>query len=109
MIPSSNDAVTTLCPVCATPFVPAGKRRYCRDACRVAAHQRRARAADTAVHVPAPAPRRPVTVYECDSCEARMLGEQRCADCGTFMRRVGLGGHCPCCAEPVTVDELFTS
>jgi hypothetical protein len=38
---------------------------------------------------------------------ARAVGEQRCADCSVFMRRLGLGGLCPCCDEPVTVDELL--
>lgn len=47
MTPSGNDAVTIPCPVCATLFEPVGKRRYCRDACRVAAHRRRHRAPAT--------------------------------------------------------------
>ncbi len=108
MIPSSNDPVTMLCPVCATPFVAAGKRRYCRDACRVAAHRRRTRKAKAAVLAPPlPAPKRAHTVYECDSCGTRILGEQRCDDCGTFMRAVGIGGLCPSCDEPHTIDELL--
>lgn len=108
MIPSSNDPVTIRCPVCATPFVPAGKRLYCRDACRVAAHRRRRRAPVTPETLPPPGqPRRSRTVYECASCDNRTLGAQRCEDCGTFMHRVGLGGLCPCCDEPVTIEELF--
>ena len=35
------------------------------------------------------------------------MSDQRCADCGTFMHRVGRGGLCPCCDEPVTIDELL--
>jgi hypothetical protein len=94
--------------VCATPFTPAGKRRYCRDACRVAAHRRRTRTEPEPVALPAPPqPRRPVTVYECDNCGTRLLGTQRCDQCGTFTRRVGPGGHCPHCDEPVTIDELL--
>lgn len=107
MIPSSNDPVTMPCPVCGTAFVAAGKRRYCRDACRVAAHRRRTRQPETAVIVPPPAPKRPHTIYQCDSCGARLLGEQRCDDCGTFMRAVGIGGLCPSCDEPHTIDELL--
>ncbi len=108
MNPSSNDPVTIPCPVCATPFVPAGKRRYCRDACRVAAHRRRHRTDDTPEILPPPGqPRRPRTVYQCGGCDERALGEQRCDDCGTFMRSLGLGGRCPCCDEPVTIDELL--
>jgi hypothetical protein len=48
-----------------------------------------------------------VTVYECDECATRLLGEQYCHDCATFMRRIGHGGLSPCCGEPVTVDELL--
>ncbi len=109
MNPSSNDPVTIPCPVCATPFQPIGKRRYCRDACRVAAHRRRHHRADDAVEPVPPAgrPRRSTTVYQCGTCEGRALGQQRCEECGTFMHRLGIGGLCPCCDEPVTVDELL--
>jgi hypothetical protein len=57
--------------------------------------------------VPPARPRRPVTVYACPSCEARYLGEQRCGDCGVFCHRVGLGGACPHCDEPVAVADLI--
>ena len=108
MTPSRNDDVTMLCPVCATPFTPVGRRRYCRDACRVAAHRRRHATAEAPADVPPPGtPRRAATVYECPDCDTRTLGQQRCEDCGTFMRRVGIGGPCPCCDEPITVDELL--
>ena len=40
--PSRNDGVTIACPCCARPFVPpAGRRRFCSDACRQAAWRRR--------------------------------------------------------------------
>jgi len=51
-------------------------------------------------------PRRPSTVYACDDCDIRQLGVQRC-DCGSFMRRIGFGGICPCCDEAVAFDELL--
>jgi hypothetical protein len=54
----------------------------------------------------AAAPRESV-VYECPSCETRYLGEQRCGDCNVFCRRLGSGGLCPCCDEPVTIAELL--
>ncbi|MGH9286161.1 MAG: hypothetical protein ACRD0M_10905, partial [Acidimicrobiales bacterium] len=57
--------------------------------------------------VPPAQPRRPITVYECDGCGARAVGEQRCADCSTFMRRIGIGGSCPHCDEAVAVSELL--
>jgi hypothetical protein len=47
-----------------------------------------------------------VTVYECDGCGARTLGEQYCDECRTFMRRVGVGGCCPACSEPIAYQEL---
>jgi len=106
--PLCNDVVTIPCPVCATPFLPVGKRRYCSDACRVAAHRRRHRADPLVDVLPAAsAPRRPITVYECDDCGARALGEQRCEECRTFMRKIGVGGLSPCCGEPISVDELL--
>jgi hypothetical protein len=110
MTPLSNDPVTIPCPVCETPFEPVGKRRYCRDACRVAAHRRRHATAHPLEDVPPAPPREPRrarTVYQCPTCDGRVLGEQRCNDCGTFMRRLGTGGPCPCCDEPVTIDELL--
>jgi len=50
--------------------------------------------------------RRDVTVYACPGCDARYLGEQYCLECGTFCTRVGVGGPCPHCGEPVAVDDL---
>lgn len=107
MSPSRNDDVTMACPVCATPFVASGRRRYCRDACRVAAHRRRQAALEAHTVLPAGRRRKDTTVYECADCATRSVSEQRCADCGTFMSRVGIGGACPCCGEPLTVDELL--
>ena len=46
------------------------------------------------------------TVYECPECEQRML-ERRCPDCHLFTRRLGSGGHCPHCEEPVLITELL--
>jgi len=49
------------------------------------------------------------TVYICPSCDTRFLGEQRCPDCHTFARRLGPGGPCPHCDEPVAVNDLLVS
>lgn len=46
-------------------------------------------------------------VYECPECEVRYLDEQRCAECNTFCRRIGVGGHCPHCDEPVAIADLL--
>jgi hypothetical protein len=112
--PSRDDAATIpddrilVCPVCQSRFTPAGRRRFCSDACRKAAWRRRHQPPPAATVVVPPArPWRPITVYACPSCEARYLGEQRCSDCGVFCHRVGLGGTCPHCDEPVAVVDLI--
>ena len=46
------------------------------------------------------------TVYECPDCGERLL-ERRCPDCQLFTRRLGAGGPCPSCEEPVLVAELL--
>ena len=95
--PSCHDSVTMTCPVCQGPFTPVGRQRYCGDACRAMAYRRRRDAGQAPIDVPRSQPRKPITVYECDGCGTRAVGEQRCEECQTFMRRVGLGGTCPGC------------
>ena len=103
-IPWRNVGLTIACPVCGAGFRPGGRRRFCSDACRQAAWRRR--------H-PTPLPPFPArtppaaTIYECPSCGARFLGEQRCDDCHLFCRRVGPGGPCPHCDEPIAVADLL--
>ena len=95
------------CPVCQSYFSPSGRRRFCSDGCRRLAWKRQHQAPPVPIVVPPPGqPRRPLTVYECGACGTRLLGAQRC-DCGTFMHRIGRGGLCPCCDEPVAVEELL--
>jgi hypothetical protein len=119
--PSRNDGVTiplTICTVCGRAFRPVGRRRFCSDACRQTAWRHRHSNPASVPPLPDGAPRpgasdgfgsrsfRSATVYECPSCGTRYLGEQRCPDCRLFCRRVGLGGHCPHCDEPVAVGDL---
>jgi len=107
-MPSCNDSrndTAIPCPACGQPFTPAGRRRWCSDACRQAAWRRRHPAP------PAPAPLPPrrgrvSIVYECGQCGQRYLGQQRCDDCGTFCARIGPGGTCPHCDEPVAMNDL---
>ena len=47
--------------------------------------------------------------HECPDSGERFLGEQRCDTCRTFTRRVGIGGPCPNCDEPVAVTDLIAS
>ena len=104
--PSRNDGVTIACPCCAQPFVPVGRRRFCSAACRQTAWRRR----HPLVLPPIPdrSPR-PTTVYLCPTCETRFLSEQHCPDCNTFARRLGPGGPCPHCDEPVAVSDLLVN
>ena len=102
--PSRNDGVTTLCPVCERLFAPVGRQRVCSAACRQAAWRRRHLTSSQA-SIPSHTPRA-TTIYECPSCETRYLGEQRCPDCHLFCRRIGPGGLCPHCDEPVAVADL---
>jgi hypothetical protein len=95
------------CPLCQKVFTPLGRQKYCSDACRAAAYRRRRDANRPAVTVPKTQPRRPITIYECDTCGTRALGEQYCGDCSTFMRKIGLGGECPSCGEPIAITELL--
>jgi len=103
--PLPNDGVTIACPICGHTFVPVGRQRYCSDVCRQAAWRRRQPTAPSVVPPPAPS-QVALTVYECPACEVRLYGQQRCPDCQIFARRLGLGGLCPHCDEPVTLVDL---
>jgi len=111
--PSRNDAVTIRqvpCPSCGRGFHPVGRQRFCSAACRQAEWRRRHSAAvSSPVPLPPHTPRLPrgATVYECPACGARLLGEQRCPECNVFCRRVGPGGACPHCDEPVAIADLI--
>lgn len=110
MLPESplrggNAAAT--CPVCQGTFARSGTKLFCGKLCKDTAYRRRKQSMTRPVKVPAAMPRRAVTVYECDGCGERSLGSQRCQECRTFMRKLGLGGLCPHCDEPVTVIDLL--
>ena len=100
MISVHNDTATMKCGQCGTPFIPFGRRQWCSDACRQTAWRRR-RAAPRPV-----LPTMNATIYQCPNCETRYLGEQRCDDCNTWCRRLGPGGTCPHCDEPVAITDL---
>ena len=110
-MPSSRNANVTAreCAACHGPL-PAGRaRQWCSDACRQSAYRTRHTSTVTAPTMPANTPRRPHTIYQCPNCETRLLGTQRCQDCGAFMTRIGYGGTCPCCDEPIAFNELLTA
>lgn len=102
--PSRTVAVTTPCPLCERPFTPVGRQRVCSAACRQAAWRRRH--PTPLAPIPPRAPRA-ATVYECPACNTRFLGQQRCDDCQLFCRRVGPGGLCPQCDEPIALADLL--
>jgi hypothetical protein len=106
-VPSRNVCVTARCQACGGALPVGRARQWCSDACRQAAWRRRHQSVPVAPALPPKSSRKPATVYECPSCETRLLGEQRCEECGVFMRRLGFGGLCPCCDEPVSFDELL--
>lgn len=106
-MPVTMAAPTRLCAHCGKPYVPVGRRRHCTDACKAKAYRARKAAA---APPPPPLPRgrvRAASVYECPGCQARYVGEQRCPDCNLFCTRLGLGGECPHCAEPVAIGDLL--
>lgn len=102
---------TPACPVCAGTR-PSRRARYCSDACKQRAYRRR-QAGDTAPIATRVAGLLPPqgevaqTVYACGACDQRFLGERRCDDCNRFCRRLGPGGECPHCEEPVLLAELL--
>lgn len=98
-----DDTATMTCGVCGQPFPPSGRRRWCSTECRQTAWRRQHSAPV------APPPTKPTTVYECNECGARYLGDQRCDDCNTWCRRIGPGGPCPHCDELVALDDIITA
>lgn len=104
---ASGEELTTTCPACQRRFSPVGLQRFCCEACRVAVYRRGRESPAAPAVALRHARRQPLTIYACDRCGARALGEQLCAECRNPMRRVGLGGFCPCCNEPVAVEELL--
>ncbi len=95
------------CPVCHESFEARRRACYCSDRCWQKAFRGRHQAEVPEVPVPPKGAKRPVTVHECDSSGERALGEQYCADCGTFMRAIGRGGPCPHCDGAVAIKDLL--
>lgn len=106
--PWRDASVTPGCLACGDPLPVGRARRWCSDACRQAGFRRRhQRGLSPEPSLPVARSSKAVTVYECPACEARLVGDQHCGDCGTFMRKVGPGGLCPHCDEPLSLEELF--
>jgi hypothetical protein len=98
---------TTTCPVCGTGFTPTRRQRFRRPACRQTAYRRSHQPTTTPTLVPAIRSRRDFTIYQCNRCEQRYLADQWCHDCNQPCIRIGPGGPCPHCDEPVAVADLL--
>jgi hypothetical protein len=107
-IPSHNGSVTDRCLVCGGSLPPGRPRTTCSDRCRQTAWRRRHQSSPLPVkNLPTARRIKDHTVYQCPACDTRLLGQQRCDDCNIFCRRLGPGGQCPCCDEPITIEELL--
>lgn len=108
--PRQDDNETTpryrRCPVCGTAFIPVGRQTYDTNACRQIAYRRR-HYPPIIASVPPARRRRDITVYLCTECDTRYLGEQWCHDCNRPCVRLGSGGSCPHCDQPVVVEDLI--
>jgi hypothetical protein len=110
--PQPQDDLRSLgCPSCGGTFRATGRQTYCSAACRQRAYRQRSITTDTqaAMQVPPTRTRRDLTIYQCPQCDEVLLGQQWCTDCQRPCRRLGLGGACPHCDEPVTVDQLLNA
>jgi len=102
-----------ICPMCGNEFQPDGRGRFCKPRCRQQAYRLRHRRLDTATLTNVTHQLRrdhrliEQTVYECSSCQERLLGERRCHSCNLWCRNIGIGGECGGCGELVTVSELL--
>ena len=100
------------CLTCTTPL-SSRRARYCSDACKQRAYRLRQvdltatdadllatelqRLGELVAH----------TIYECPDCGERFVAERRCPDCHRFCRKLGLGGCCPDCQQPILLAELL--
>lgn len=98
--------VTPRCEFCSAVLVGGRARLFCDGACRQAAYRRRHQQSAPRPALPPAGRGKDSTVYECDGCGERFVGTQRCEECNRFARRIGAGGHCPSCDEPVAFVEL---
>ncbi len=111
--PSGDDKATAStaagqlrCPVCNTPFTRNRRQAYCTDRCRKIAWKRRRLNPVSVEPVPPARRRRAITVYSCPECDTRYFAEQWCPDCHQPCTRIGTGGLCPHCDEPITITDL---
>jgi hypothetical protein len=108
--PLRDASVTAGCGVCGRSLLPGpSSQRWCSPAHRQLAYRRRHQPEVPPLALPVARSRRAQTVYACPVCDQRYLGLQYCGDCTTFCVRLGPGGLCPHCDEPLTIAELLAS
>ena len=101
------------CILCRTSFQGAGRSRYCSRGCQQRAYRLRQMPTQPALLTAwaAQLHERQVlldqTIYECPRCGQRLVGQRRCPDCNLMARKLGLGGNCPHCDEPLLLLELL--
>ncbi len=102
-----------ICPICTQSFVSHGRAIYCSPACRQHAFRLRRLQDRELKQLEAARPLRrrrdllAQAIYECPRCQAQYLGQRRCPDCNLMCKRLGLGGECPHCSEPVLLADLL--
>jgi hypothetical protein len=110
--PSRTGISSRTCLICSAALSRT-QQRYCTRACQQQAYRLRHRLPlrlDVTLLRADLKRRRQLadhTVYECPSCETRSVGQQRCGDCNTFGRALGLGGHCPDCDSVLLLSDLL--
>jgi hypothetical protein len=110
--PSHTASSSPMCLVCGVAL-STPQQRYCTRACQQRAYRLRHQQPVRLGPQPLRAELRRQqnllqhTVYECPACETRAVGDQRCADCNTFTRRIGLGGSCPECDAVILLTDLI--
>jgi hypothetical protein len=94
------------CLVCDVEILSPRGRHYCSSACRNKAWRRRRY--ETTFRSDRDLPGQPSwqAIYECPRCRRRLIDDHRCPDCNLFGNRLGLGGPCPHCHEPVLLTDL---
>jgi 5-methylcytosine-specific restriction endonuclease McrA len=105
---TANDRPScAVCAVCGTSLHGRADQRYCTPACRQSAYRARTSTATLQPQLtPTGRSRRDHTVYECAYCGQRLAGEQWCPECQRPARRIGPGGFCPSCGDPITIADL---
>ena len=110
--PSHTASASSTCLVCGAAL-STRQQRYCTRACQQhayrARHQQPVPLDLLRLRAELQRQRRLLehTVYECPTCQTRTVGEQRCAECNTFTRRIGLGGNCPECDAVILITNLI--